>query len=70
MYEVDKSIPVEQPLSPLRGMTEFLRSLNVGDIFLCDPDIRGRILRIARQGGIRVSTRKINSFSMLVWRIE
>ncbi len=65
MFNIDKDIEV--PDSPLLGVTAYLRTLNIGDSFLCPPKTRNGLQQVAKRIGIKLVTRAEGD-SIRVWR--
>lgn len=54
----------------VKGITEYLRHLEVDKSFTMPKSARGGIYSIAQNIGITISTRKVDEDTIRVWRLE
>lgn len=66
MYNIDKDIP--QPPDH-QEVKDFLKTLDIGDSFLCDHDDYSVIANNAHLLGMRVKRRKVDCFQFRIWRV-
>jgi hypothetical protein len=69
MFEIEKGKSIIKA-STNKGITAFLRSMQINDSFVCPADQRGSILMAARQAKIKVITGKESPGMIRVERLE
>lgn len=73
MFNIEKNIPLEEKTKhkneSLKGMTAFLRTLEIGDSILIEKSIRGGIYQTARQAGVKIKAKRENE-KVRIWRTE
>lgn len=64
-----KETGIDIPKERMDGLTNFLRSVDIGESFVAPIRARQSIIPISNQIGIKIKTRKINNHEIRVWRL-
>ena len=65
--KIEKGIPISQRRGS--GITEVMRKMDIGDSFVVDCSARNGIGALAKNAGIKTTTRTIDG-KVRVWRIK
>jgi hypothetical protein len=69
-YKIEKGIPIPEISREREGLTALLRSMEIGDSFVCTRKDLRNVYAASKRIGIPIVTRRISEDKQRIWRVK
>lgn len=70
MFTVEKNKPIPAQMKRTLGFSPFLRTLKIGDSFLCEDKYQTRLYSCSKRLKMKFASKKEGDGQIRIWRIE